>query len=221
MEVFTSLFKIQAPDVILDVGAHWGFYPAFLAKSTYADNIRKIIAVEADPLNQAILAKTVMSISKPAVIQINAAISENDEDIDLYSGSDSCRQTYQSVNTTAVGTVKAICLDSLSRKFLNAGERITHIKLDIDGYEPAFFTGGESALRQHKPIILTEFWAKGLIASGVDLEKFWKLLNSNYTIKESCFDGKTLKSLTSEDLPYLIKKTIAGITDLVLIPRDL
>lgn len=217
--IFMSLFDHRAPDVILDVGAHWGFYPAFLDSSLYAKKIKKIISIEADPVNCKLLSETLGNIRSICVEQIDGAISDRDGFVDLYSGVGECRQTYRSSAAIASGKVRAISLDTLVDSFLTSGEQLTHVKLDIDGYEPAFFAGGRRALKKFNPIIFMEFWAKGIKAAGWDMEAYWSMLHNNYCVKEACFSSRSLVPLSHKDLSYLIDKTMDGITNLVLIPK--
>ena len=219
LKVFTSLFNIRSPDVVLDIGAHWGFYPAFLANTPYAKSISKLVLIEADPYNCNILSKTLARIEHPQVVQVNAAISDKNGYVDLYSGSGTCKQTYCSSDAVPVGKIQGICLDNLIEALLENGEAITHVKLDIDGYEPAFFAGGVKALKKCHPIVMMEFWAKGLIASGCDIEAYWDMLQRNYDLEEACFSGGHLIPLKHKDLSYLIAKTMNGITNIVLIPK--
>jgi len=219
LDVFTSLFREKTPDIVLDVGAHWGFYPAFLSNSIYAKIISKLILIEADPSNNDILSKTLAKINQFPVVQVNAAISDKDGYINLYSGHDACTQTYYSPNTFPCGQVQAISLDSMVERFLKNEGVITHVKLDIDGYEPAFFAGGTQILKRFKPIIMMEFWAKGLKVSGFNLEEYWNMLQENYYVREACFPNSCLIPLNHEDLTYLVNKTIDGITNLVLVPK--
>ena len=221
LNVFTSLFSIKKPHVVLDVGSHWGFYPSFLSKNNHTTSLTKIIAVEPDPHNQAILNKTLSNINNLTILQVNAAISESDGILPLFSSTDSCRHTYPSHESVRDGTVEAISLDSLAARFLQNGEVITHVKVDIDGYEPAFFLGGQNTLQRFKPLVLIEFCAKGLSCSGFNIESYWEMLHSNYFINEMCYPSNILKRLKRNDLPYLVKKTNTGITNLVLIPKDI
>lgn len=221
LDVFMALFERRKPNVVLDVGAHWGFYPAYLEKHASSRGIRKVIAIEADPVNQPALSKTLSRIRHIPVVQINSAVSDKNGYVDLFKGGGSCGQTYRSATSVLVGKIGATTLDTLMAAHLEAGDEVTHIKLDIDGYEPAFFEGGVSTLANHSPSILMEFWAKGLISSGYKIESFWAMLHGNYEISEACHVTHSLKALERVDLPYLIEKTMSGITNLVLIPRNL
>jgi FkbM family methyltransferase len=219
LEVFSSLFDERPPCVILDIGAHWGFYSAILNRSPFAKKISKVISLEADPVNCDILSKTLAAVDNIPVRQVNAAISDKDGHINLYSGGGTCKQTYRSSNSVLTGVIPAISLDSLVETYLAPGEVLTHVKLDIDGYEPAFFAGGERTLKKFRPIIMMEFWAKGLIESGYDLETYWDMLQRNYFVKEACFSSRRLNPLDPKELSYLIAKTMEGITNIVLVPK--
>ena len=219
LENFLSLFQERQPDVVLDIGAHWGYYPSFLNNSKYSGVIRRIIAVEADPANRKFLANTLAQVSRIPVLQVSAAISDCDGYINLYSGGGSCAQTYCSSNAKPVGRIPALSLDQLVERYLKPGEVVTHIKLDIDGYEPAFFAGGEKTLRLFRPSILMEFWAQGLIESGVDIWAFWEMLHKNYYVQEARFSDRRVAALGRSDLSYLVDKTKNGITNLILVPR--
>ena len=219
LKMFVSLFALRMPNVILDVGAHWGFYSAWLKNSSFSGEISKIVSIEADPSNYGILSRTLGKVDNITVVQVNTAISDKDGYIDLYSGNGTCKQTYYSPGADSVCQVQAISLDNLMRKLLKNEDVVTHVKLDIDGYEPAFFLGGNDTLKRFRPIIMTEFWAKGLKESGFDLKNYWDMLQANYYVSEACFPNLQLKKMRHKDLPYLIGKTMNGITNLVLVPK--
>jgi FkbM family methyltransferase len=220
LEVFTSLFDRRRPEVILDVGAHWGFYPAVLSRLPVGQTIKRVISVEADPENSKMLARTLERIERLPVIQVSSAISDADGTLNLYAGGGSCPQTYQSPSATLSGTVRAVTLDTLVREHVAPDEHVTHIKLDIDGYEPAFFAGGMQTLLSHRPEILMEFWAAGLKASGIDLAAYWRNLLAMYVIRESLFSTRSLIELREADLPALVARTTNAVTNLVLIPKE-
>lgn len=219
LDIFSSLFNITAPEIVLDIGAHWGFYPAYLAQH-HSEKIKKIICVEADPVNQKILEKTIDNINQLKVEKVDAAISDEDGELILYRGGGACGQTYNTETSFESGRIPALSFDSLAERYLGGGERITHVKLDIDGFEPAFFLGGSQALQKHKPIIMLEFWAKGLSSSEFDISEYWDMLTHSYNIEEACFETRALVPVSDDDLNRLIKKTTKGITNLVLYPKD-
>jgi len=219
LEVFTSLFNIRSPDVIVDVGSHWGFYSAFLDKSVFHDKISKLISIEADPINSGIQEKTLSKLENLNVEQIKAAVSDENGYISLYEDGGTCLHTYPSPGSVLNGRVQAISFDTLIEQLLMNGEALTHIKMDIDGYEPALFAGGKYALKRYKPIIMMEFWAKGLKKCEWNLNEYWNMLQNNYFVQEANFSTRSLNLLKQRDLSYLIKKTNNGITNLVLIPK--
>lgn len=219
LQVFLSLFEMRRPDVVLDIGAHWGLYPAYISHHAVKNKPNKIICVEPDVYNARILSRTIANIRNLDVQQLDAAISSNNGYLNLYSGEGACSQTYESPGAMRGREVEAITLDSLIETHLSGDEVVTHIKVDIDGYEPALFMGGQRSLGGCKPIIMMEFWAKGLNASGVDIMSYWNMLHENYHVNEACYTKKALLPLSLDDLSYLSDKTMNGVTNLVLIPK--
>ena len=151
--------------------------------------------------------------------QLNCAISDKDGFVKIYANAAPLKQTYHSPGAIPVGRVRSLSLDSLIRDSLKEGESLTHVKMDIDGYEPAFFAGGKDTLKKFNPLIMMEFWPKGLKVSGWDLDDYWNMLQDDYSVKEASFPSRLLHPLSRKDLTYLIEKTKNGITNLVLIPR--
>ena len=218
---FKSLLAKRSPRIIIDIGAHWGIFPSQLNadNSPLCSAIERVICIEADPTNILNLTKTVDTITKFKVEVAPFAISDSESTISLYKGGGTCLQTYERPASKYVCDVKAAPLQVILARYSIMDEKVTHIKLDIDGYEPAFFYGASEFLKRHKPLLLIEFWANGLIAAGFNLEKYWEYLNRNYYITETVYPGATYLNLTEEDLPYLVDKTLKGITNLLLIPR--
>jgi len=221
LSVFNDLLARRAPDVVLDVGAHFGIFPASLTKSLNASRIKRVICVEPDSRPFAMLVRTVAATSGNGLVvqAINAAISDRDGTVGLYSGGGMCRQTYSSSGAVSIGSVKAVSLDSLVKKYLDDGEVITHVKLDIDGYEPAFFAGGEATIAAHRPLVMMEFWPEGLARSGKDIAAYWQQLQGRFFVKEASFSKKSLVDVPVEGLPALIESVAGGITNLVLFPK--
>lgn len=220
LETFGSLLQMREPSVVLDIGAHWGLYPAYIANHPTASKINKVICVEPDANNARILSRTISNIKNMTVIQVDAAISNENGHVNLFTGGGSCGQTYKSSGSKQGERVRSTTLDSLIEAHLSENEVLTHIKLDIDGYEPAFFAGGLDSLNKYKPIIMMEFWAKGLKASGIDLVAYWEMLHRNYDVSEVSFPMRELLPMTKKDYSYLVDKTMTGVTNLVLVPKD-
>ena len=142
--------------VILDVGAHIGFYTAMLAKQHPQS---KIVAIEASPNNFAYLKKNCTELNNFSnVTLLNRAISDrNDEELELYEkhslstlfkefiiDSLSCSDDRGLVKVK-VGTTT---IDKLVKN-MNVQE-ISLLKIDIEGAEALALSGAICVLKEKK-----------------------------------------------------------------------
>ncbi len=220
-EAFKTLLVKKKPKVIIDIGAHWGIFPAQLGadKSSIISSVERVVCIEPDPSNLPNLKNTVAKIKRFKIDIVPFAVSDKDGLISIFKGGGACAQTYQSDNSLFVCEVKTAPLLNILRNLSVKSEDVTHIKLDIDGYEPAFFYGATDFLVKHKPLLLIEFWAKGIKAAGYDLVQYWDYLCSMYNITEIVYPDHKYLPLSKDNLDYLEKKTNNGIVNLLLLPR--
>lgn len=220
-DAFKFLFSKRTPKIVVDVGAHWGIFPSQLAsdKSPVISEIERLICIEPDPDNLPNLKKTLAKINRFEIDVVPFAVSDKDGFISIFKGGGSCAQTYKSEHSSFVCHVKTAPLQSILCNLLVKLEDVTHIKVDIDGYEPAFFYGATDFLLKYKPFLLIEFWAKGIKAAGFDLPQYWNYLHSMYYIKEVVYPNNYYLDLSKDHLSYLETKTLAGIVNLLLLPK--
>jgi FkbM family methyltransferase len=216
---FVELLNKKTPNVVLDIGAHWGVFPAQLAADKAALGVRRVVCIEPDPRNIPILQKTVQPIDAFEVNVVQVAISDKPGSIGIYAGGGTCAQTYSTDTSRKIGEVRAAPLEDVLRDLKIAGNDVTHIKLDIDGYEPAFFNGARSFLLENKPLLLIEFWAKGIKAAGFNLTEYWQMIHSMYDVSEIVYPDNYHLRLTLAHLDYLEEKTENAVVNLILIPR--
>jgi len=217
---FSSLLKLRRPNVVLDIGAHWGVFPAMLeADADLPSDVKRVVCIEPDKKNIPTLRKTVSIIRKFKVDIVECAVSDREGFINARRGGGSCLQTYGGDDSNCNERVRAAPLQKILEELAISDGEVTHIKLDIDGYEPAFFYGAREFLLRNKPYLLIEFWAKGLRESGYDIKEYWKFLTSIYDIYELEYPGGTCKRMESDRLGYLENKTIDAVVNLLLHPR--
>ena len=220
-EAFRTLLEKRKPKVILDIGAHWGIFPSQLEidESPLTSTIEKVICIEPDSSNLIKLKKTVEMIKRFKVDIVPFAISDKEDSIPMYKGTASCLHAYKGGASEYACTVNAAPLHIILRNMgVQLGD-VTHIKLDIDGYEPAFFYGSTEFLKEHKPLLLAEFWARGLIDAGFDVKEYWEYLHSMYDVTEIVYPTNEYRTLSVGDLGYIREKTLNEITNLLLIPK--
>ena len=148
---------LQPGDVFLDIGAHIGFFSLTAALSI--DGL-KVIAFEPNPKNFRIL-KANAAINGLANLACEpVAISDQEGTATLYltesDMSASLMKDFQAEDTQQIDSieVRTATLDSYLERHGVQGPLL--IKVDIEGYEPAFFRGAAKTIAKHKPDIILE-----------------------------------------------------------------
>ena len=128
----------------LDVGAHIGYYTAYLAPL-----VRNVYAFEPDPRNFAGLA-----LNLPGnAIHIAAAVSSSSGRLHLDQTRDSGEISDEGI------AVEAVTIDDFAVR--TPGLRPLLAKFDIEGHEMAAIAGMEQTVKAFQPVILTEFGRGG------------------------------------------------------------
>jgi len=218
---FVECAKLRRPRVIVDIGAHWGIFPAMLdADIERFPEVSHVICIEPDPKNIPILRKTVSRITRFKVSIIEAAIGEVDSVVSAFRDGGSCLQTYSERNDAGDLVVPLRRLDSILSDLSVPNEEVTHVKIDIDGYEPSFFYGSREWIRKVKPLILTEYWFKGLAKHPkYHVAEYFLLLQEDHHVVLCNYPDGTYSLLNDSDLEPLNRKTENSVANLLLIPR--
>jgi FkbM family methyltransferase len=136
--------------VVVDIGANIGYY-SLLAASRVGDN-GKVIAFEPGAENAALLTRSTQANGFDNVVVHPYAVSDADEIVG-FNMDDSNGQIKPGDPADWACQVQTIILD----RFLAAEPRIDLIKMDIEGAEGRALRGMQQLIRQHHPIIFTEF----------------------------------------------------------------
>jgi FkbM family methyltransferase len=145
----------------LDVGAHIGYYSAYLAPL-----VRHVYAFEPDPRNFASLA-----LNLPAnATHVHAAVSSSSGRVRLDQTRDSGEISDSGIEVSAVTIDDFVAGASDVRPLL--------VKLDIEGHEMAAIAGMQQTVDRFQPLILTEF-SRGAVNTPVALADW--LEQHNYT----------------------------------------
>jgi FkbM family methyltransferase len=149
---------------ILDIGANIGMMSVPLAKKFTK---RKIYAFEPMPSNIAALKKVLNKYKCSNVVLQEVAVGEKEGTIKMVLPviKNSKRQGLSHVwkegndeewNTGEMYTVPIVKLDLLTD--LQAEQRISAIKMDVENFEFEVLKGSLALIRKHRPIIYTELW---------------------------------------------------------------
>lgn len=223
-EAFVRLLELQSPSTIVDIGAHWGIFPAMLdADPRFASKIKRVICIEPDVRNIATLKKTISKIKNFPVIIVNAAIGDCDSKISAYRDGGACMHTYPaSVDSVSDGIVVVKTLATILLDNDITHKEVTHIKIDIDGYEPAFFLGNAALLEEMQPLVLSEYWAKGLLLNiNYPVENYWSFLNDKYFIYRCNYPVGDYSLIGNDDFEELNSSTRSSVVNLLLLPKNL
>lgn len=162
-----SMLKENIPvnGVFIDVGANIGSISIPLSRMR--QDI-KIIAVEASPWIYNILKTNVDSNNATNITPVNYAVySESGKKLPIFAPKDLFgKGSLKAVYTRDAELVETISLDDLKRKF-NLSV-IHYIKVDVEGYEAAVFSGMPYLAVTDKPKIIFEFSEWSEVTAGFE-----------------------------------------------------
>jgi len=173
---------VKKGDVVLDIGAHIGYYTLILARLVGEKG--KVFAFEPEPNNFALLKKNVEANGYKNVVLIKKAVSDKSQKLKLYlcenSGTHRIHTTKDSYASVAIDAVK---LDDYFKadKSKSHGQayknKVDFVKMDIEGAESSAIKGMKALLQKNKKIkLMVEFYPKMLAGFGVKPEEYLGLL---------------------------------------------
>jgi FkbM family methyltransferase len=186
--------------VLVDVGSHYGVFT--LAAARYGGSSARVLAVDASPTCMRLLRVNVtLAGAEGQVTRILAAVGERDGELAMLSSgpngmdsliaADPARADAQRVPMLRLPTLAAR-LDS----------PVTHIKLDVEGYEAEVVDGAMDYLRAWQPIVFLELHCDQLRARGKDpLAVLTRLGECGYTRFKRA--GKPLDASTAAQEPLV------------------
>ena len=222
-KVISYLLTQANGNIFLDIGAHFGFFSAFLSEElAKKKNYVSVIAIEPDLSNFNCLNKTMARYKSPYVefAGLLSAISNKDGTLKMYKSDQPCIHSYEDAGSKLYSEINSITLDSLVSEFKKS-DKLALVKIDIDGSEPLFFQGGKKALKNHDPIIFIEFAPVYLAAFGVNVHDYFENLCANYNIYWVSYHSNEIKKVDSNDLDYIVHTVGNKVTDFVLSTKEL
>lgn len=207
--------------VLIDIGAHFGFYAA-----VFAEEIRKrggkLIAVEPDPASFRCLERTAGQYRDVESVLLPYAISDEDGELQMFrAASGPCLHSYEEEGAAPAATVRAATLDTIVAEHVRPGERIAMIKVDVDGAEPFFMRGATRTLAQHDPIVFIEFSPSNLRSSGHDPRAFFAELCAGREVYWLSYERLHARRVTLADYGTIAAEVGEAVTDLILAPSTL
>ena len=208
-ETKTILSFVKADTVMLDIGANMGFYSIRVGQKAVNG---KVIAFEPDPGNFAILQKNVALNKLTNVTAYNAALSDKKETMRLYKHPFNVGdyRLYNDGDFTEYVDVPTLRLDD------TVHERVDLIKIDVQGFEYFVLKGGRELLANYKPIVVSEFWPRGLYKSGASPTDYLTMMRElNYGVSQIDEEANEVVPATYEALFALGEKPVNRYINLV------
>jgi FkbM family methyltransferase len=189
-------------DSIVDVGANFGFYTAYL--SGLAGNRGRIVSFEPIPLTFEILKYNIHKLSLDNARAINCALSDRDGVADMAvpkfeSGGENYYQARVVPSDLEGKLTRRVKVDSkkLDSLFADHSEKIDFVKIDVEGHELQAIQGGISTIRRFKPALLIE------VSGNPDDDRSAAAILVNLLRHEGYgiywYDGERLKSRSTGD----------------------
>lgn len=142
---------LHSGDVFLDLGANIGYF-TLLAASIVRD-IGKVISFEPNMQNLQLLYASIIENKFSNIIVYPFAASDTNQIFSLTSfGSNGFIEKAHSAQSNSQ-FLQSVLVDNV----LQNEEKISVIKMDIEGFETLALRGMERIISKHKPVIVTEF----------------------------------------------------------------
>lgn len=142
--------ELHADSVFVDIGANMGWFTLLAARLTPQG---KVISIEPNWANVQLVYHSLLHNQFRHVTLYPCAVTATPAILELHHTHSNGRVAAPTAADHWAEYSQGIRLDDL----LAAEPKIDVIKMDIEGHEPIALAGMESILRQHRPILLTEF----------------------------------------------------------------
>jgi FkbM family methyltransferase len=177
---YADYFPFYEDSIIVDVGAHFGYFSLFAAKNAGPGS--KIIAIEPDPNNQRILQRNMADCRSSNVTVIEGAMGGSEGTLKLYGGSEINRSLFSAYALGNGKVVAEVPVMTLSRLMVKHDlHQIDFLKLDCEGAEYDILFGAEDDLLAKIKTISMEFHdMKSREMTGIRLHE--RLKKAGFTI---------------------------------------
>ena len=194
---------VQKDSVVLDIGAHIGYYTLMLSKLVGAGG--KVISFEPSPRNFDFLTQNLELNNVSNVVSENMAVSDSNKAGSLYLSPHNTGDNWihttegnerEEVATTIV-TVDEYLKDSEYK------DKIRFVKIDTQGNDFLVLKGMQEVLNNNDLALLIEFWPNGMARCGYTAHDLLSFLNANgFTpyLKNEEFDIRVLHKISYVNL---------------------
>lgn len=206
------LRQLKSDDIVVDVGANIGYYTLLMAKIA-----KKVYAIEPDKENFKILKKNIEQNKLKNVHLINVAVGNKQSKIKYYQSEENFGdgRVYKTIIPRTSYTVLSQKLDNI----LSNEQKISLVKIDTQGWEPAVIEGAKKIVEKDKPIIFLEYWPEGYQKAELDGKKMLSYLQKVYKNIWQIDDHINIYKKVIDNKVEIDKKT--GYTDLWITNKNI
>jgi len=183
--------NISEGDIVLDIGAHIGWYSLLASERVGKEG--RVYSFEPEPQSFNILLKNIKLNHITNVVPVNKALSNSSGSKKLYLNLyKKGPATYQ---MWPVDHVKSISVDVVVLDEYLKNKHVDVIKIDVEGFEVKVFQGAEKVLSENPELIIfSEFWPEGLRKAGNSLEEYINIISKHgFSIQKIVENGEPAK----------------------------
>lgn len=210
--------RLRPGMVVVDVGANVGYH-ALLTAAVVGESGR-VIAIEPEPLNYALLCANITRNDRRNVTPINAAAGDATGVAELTRASDNAgdHRAFRRSGATddRVVRVPMLALDDL----LPATLKSDIVIIDTQGYDHRVIRGMAKHLERCRPSMLVEFWIEGIEELGDDpatIIEGYRDLDYSVTVLDA---PDVPATAVAEEIVEVARRNRGGYVSLVLEPRS-
>ena len=191
-EVSRTIRGLLKPgSVFVDVGANYGWHSLGAARTVGEGG--RVISVEPNPRNAGLLRRSaeVNRFSQLKVVAVAAGDTHGFGALET-DGSNGRIVAIDQEITEALACSFVVPLRRLDEIIENAGDpHVDVMKIDVEGFELAALRGGRRIIERDRPVIVSEFFPRALLATGgIDPESYLEALReAGYSITVIGRDG--------------------------------
>lgn len=150
--------SIKQGQLVLDIGSHKGGYLHWICKAVGSTG--QVIAFEPQPILHTYLASSISAFGHTNIDLHHAGVSVQQGSMDLYipkaDGLTSPGATFEKRKNTDKGHFIKVPVYQLDKLLEDRKQKVSFIKMDVEGHELEVFKGAEDILTKDAPKILVE-----------------------------------------------------------------
>lgn len=207
---------LQPGDNVIDIGANIGYYALIMAKKV--GDSGSVFCFEPDKENHLILMKNIENNNYNNRVKIyNNALSDQNGKLKLYISETNRgdHRIYSSDQERDFIEINAIRLDDVEEI---KNKKLKLIKIDIQGSEMIALNGMKNTILNSNPVVISEFWPKGIRMSGKNPDDYVGFFLSN-GYKMHLLTENGFKPITKNELERQVNVEKGNFTNIVFTPH--